>query len=296
MKTLGLVFGTLACAATVFAPVAFAAENPLKLWYNSDAGTSFTDALPIGNGYMGGIVYGGVAKDIIGLNESTVWSGGPGDNNKQGAASHLKDARDAMFRGDYRTAESIVSNYMIGPGPASFQPVGDLVITTSHSGATNYRRELDLKTAIAKTTYTAGGVNYTREYFASYPDHVIVVHLTADKNGSVSFGATMTTPHRSNSMSSSGNTLVYDVTVNSIKFQNRLNVVADGGTVSVANGKINVQGLCSPRLRTSSLITMSRATRVQSQPRLCRRSQKSLTMTCLPRTSRITRRFSIASL
>ena len=77
MKTLGLVFGTLACAAVFTA----AAENPLKLWYNSDAGTSFTDALPIGNGYMGGIVYGGVAKDIIGLNESTVWSGGPGDNN-----------------------------------------------------------------------------------------------------------------------------------------------------------------------------------------------------------------------
>lgn len=244
MKTLGLVFGTLACAA-VFT---VAAENPLKLWYNSDAGTEFTNALPIGNGYMGGIVYGGVAKDIIGLNESTVWSGGPGDNNKQGAASHLKDARDAMFRGDYRTAESIVSNYMIGPGPASFQPVGDLVITTSHSGATNYRRELDLKTAIAKTTYTAGGVNYTREYFASYPDHVIVVRLTADKSGSVSFGATMTTPHRSNNMSSSGNTLIYDVTVNSIKFQNRLNVVADGGTVSVANGKINVQGANSAML------------------------------------------------
>lgn len=254
MKTLGLVFGTLACAAVFTA----AAENPLKLWYNSDAGTSFTDALPIGNGYMGGIVYGGVAKDIIGLNESTVWSGGPGDNNKQGAASHLKDARDAMFRGDYRTAESIVSNYMIGPGPASFQPVGDLVITTSHSGATNYRRELDLKTAIAKTTYTAGGVNYTREYFASYPDHVIVVRLTADKSGSVSFGATMTTPHRSNSMSNSGNTLVYDVTVNSIKFQNRLNVVADGGTVSVANGKINVQGA------NSAMLVLTTATNFKS--------------------------------
>ena len=219
MKTLGLVFGSLVWTA-VFAPMAFAAENPLKLWYNTDAGTSFTDALPIGNGYMGGIVYGGVTKDIIGLNEGTVWSGGPGDNNKQGAASHLKEARDALWRGDYRTAESIVSNYMIGPGPASFQPVGDLVITTSHSGATNYRRELDLKTAIAKTTYTAGGVNYTREYFASFPDHVIVVHLSADKSGSVSFGATMTTPHRNNSMSSNGNTLVYDVTVNSIKFQN----------------------------------------------------------------------------
>ena len=129
MKFFGTVFGVLACAAGV----AIAAENPLTLWYDSDAGSEFTNALPIGNGYMGGIIYGGVTKDIIGLNESTVWSGGPGDNNKQGAASHLKDARDAMFRGDYRTAESIVSNYMIGPGPASFQPVGDLVITTSHS-------------------------------------------------------------------------------------------------------------------------------------------------------------------
>ena len=259
MKSLGVVFGSLACAATLLAPVAFATtDNPLKLWYNSDAGTEFTNALPIGNGYMGGIVYGGVAKDIIGLNESTVWSGGPGDNNKQGAASHLKDARDAMFRGDYRTAESIVSNYMIGPGPASFQPVGDLVITTSHSGATNYRRELDLKTAIAKTTYSAGGVTYTREYFASYPDHVIVVHLTADKSGSVSFGATMTTPHRTNSMSSSGNTLIYDVTVNSIKFQNRLNVVADGGTVSVANGNISVQGA------NSAMLVLTTATNFKS--------------------------------
>ena len=243
------ILGTAALVCTVgLSSVAASTDNPLTLWYNGDAGTEFTNALPIGNGYMGGLIYGGVTKDYIGLNESTVWSGGPGDNNKQGAASHLKDARDALWRGDYRTAESIVSNYMIGPGPASFQPVGDLVITTSHNGATNYRRELDLKTAIAKTTYTHSGVKHTREYFASYPDHVIVVHLSADKSGSVSFGATMTTPHRTNSMSSSGNTLIYDVTVNSIKFQNRLNVITDGGKVSVVNGNINVEGANSATL------------------------------------------------
>ena len=243
------ILGTAALVCALgFSDVAASTDNPLTLWYNSDAGTEFTNALPIGNGYMGGLIYGGVTKDYIGLNESTVWSGGPGDNNKQGAASHLKDARDALWRGDYRTAESIVSNYMIGPGPASFQPVGDLVITTSHNGATNYRRELDLKTAIAKTTYTHSGVKHTREYFASYPDHVIVVHLSADKDGSVSFGATMTTPHRTNRMTSSGNTLIYDVTVNSIKFQNRLNVITDGGKVSVVNGNINVEGANSATL------------------------------------------------
>ena len=224
------------------------AENPLTLWYNTDAGTEFTDALPIGNGYMGGLIYGGVTKDYIGLNESTVWSGGPGDNNRRGAAGYLKEARDAMFRGDYKTAESVVSNHMIGSGPASFQPVGDLVITTSHAGAGDYRRELDLRTAIAKTMYSVGGVKHTREYFASYPDHVIVVHLSADKNGSVSFGATMTTPHNNKRMSNDGNTLIYDVTVNSIKFQNRLNVFADGGKVSVSNGNINVEGANSATL------------------------------------------------
>ena len=257
------MFGTLACAAVLsFA----AADNPLTLWYNSDAGTEFTAALPIGNGYMGGIIYGGVTKDVIGLNESTVWSGGPGDNNKQGAANYLKDARDALFRGDYRSAESIVSDRMIGPGPASFQPVGDLVITTSHSGATNYRRELDLKTAMAKTTYSAGGVNYTREYFASYPDHVIVIRLSASEKGKVSFGATMTTPHRNNSMSSSGNTLIYDVTVNSIKFQNRLNVVADGGTVSVANGNISVNGANEAMLVLTIATNFKSASDVSGNP------------------------------
>ena len=263
MKSLGVMFGTLACAAVLsFA----AADNPLTLWYNSDAGTEFTAALPIGNGYMGGIIYGGVTKDVIGLNESTVWSGGPGDNNKQGAANYLKDARDALFRGDYRSAESIVSDRMIGPGPASFQPVGDLVITTSHSGATNYRRELDLKTAMAKTTYSAGGVNYTREYFASYPDHVIVIRLSASEKGKVSFGATMTTPHRSTSMSSSGNTLIYDVTVNSIKFQNRLNVVADGGTVSVANGNISVNGANEAMLVLTIATNFKSASDVSGNP------------------------------
>ena len=244
MKSLGMALGTLLCAAVVTA----AAENPLTLWYSSDAGDSFTDALPIGNGYMGGLIYGGVTKDVILLNEGTVWSGGPGDNNKQGAANYLKDARDALFRGDYRTAESIVSDHMIGPGPASFQPVGNLIINTSHNGATNYKRELDLKKAIAKTTYSAGGVTYTREYFASYPDHVIVVHLSADKSGSVSFSTTMTTPHRTNSLTSSGDTLIYDVTVNSIKFQNRLFVMLDGGKASTSNGTISVSNANSATL------------------------------------------------
>lgn len=197
---------------------------------------------------MGGLIYGGVKKDIIGLNESTVWSGGPGDNNKAGAANYLADARNALFSGNYAAAESIVNDHMIGYGPASFQPVGNLELSFPHSSSADYYRELDLSTAIAKTKYVSDGVEYTREYFASYPDHVIVIRLTANKEGKISFDATMTTPHMNNYMSADGSTLVYDVTVNSIKFQNRLNIVADGGSVNTSNNKISVQGANSATL------------------------------------------------
>lgn len=211
------------------------------LWYNSDAGTTFTDALPIGNGYMGGMVYGGVGKDVIGLNEGTVWNSGPGNNNKNGAADKLKDIRSALFSGNYDLAESMTGS-LSSYDMAAFQPVGDLVISTNHTSS-DYRRELDLETATAKTTYTSGGVKFTREYFANYPDNVIVVHFTASEKGKVSFSAGLTTPHRNNSVKNSGNnTLIMDGTVNSIKFQTRFVIQVDGGTVSAGNGTVNVSG------------------------------------------------------
>lgn len=216
-------------------------ESSHVLWYNGDAGSTFTDALPIGNGYMGGMVYGGTDKDYIGLNEGTVWNSGPGNNNKADGASKLKSIRDALFSGNYAQAENItgsLATYDI----AAFQPVGDLVLSVGHKGA-NYRRELDLNTAIAKTTYTTDGVTYTREYFASYPDKVIVVHISASEKGKVGFSASLTTPHKNSKVSNSNdNTLVMDGTVNSIKFQTRVLVSSDGGKVSAGNGSVNVSG------------------------------------------------------
>lgn len=247
MKTRQVI--KLVCGALLWAASSiFAEARPMVLWYDKDAGDSFTDALPIGNGYMGGLVYGGVVKDIIGLNESTVWSGGPGDNNKAGAANYLNDARSALFSGNYAAAESIVSERMIGWGPASFQPVGNLELNFPHYGAANYYRELDLSRAMAKTTYVHDGTEYTREYFASYPDHIIVVRLTADKPGKISFNATMSTPHRNNYLHGEGPVLVHDVTVNDIKFENRLEVVTEGGTSSLTDNKLNVSGANSATL------------------------------------------------
>src|SRR6478752_5549635 len=113
------------------------AQTPddLTLWYSKDAADVFTDALPIGNGRLGGMVYGVVAKDVIGLNEGTVWSGNPGNNNKAGAANSLATARSQIFAGNYTAADATVSN-MIGSGQERFLPVGNLYLTFQGHTAT----------------------------------------------------------------------------------------------------------------------------------------------------------------
>ena len=241
-------FLLLFCCFLSFQPVYSQNAEDLIMWYNTDAQDIFTNALPIGNGNMGGMIYGGVAKDKIGLNESTVWSDSPGNNNKTGAANNLKQAREQIFAGNYTGADATVKN-MIGGGTARYQPVGNLYLNFAGHKASNYYRELDLKTAIAKTRYTFNGVEYTREYFASYPDNIIVIRLTANQSGKITFSTSMDTPHGNNSRSISGNDLlILNAQVNAIKFQNRLKVSIDGGSISAANNTITVTGANSATL------------------------------------------------
>ena len=234
-------FCFILCAAI---QTSFAADNSedLILRYATDAKDTFTNAIPIGNGYMGGMVYGAVAKDKIGLNESTVWSDSPGENNAEGAYKYLSQARSQIFAGNYADADATV-NKMIGGGNARFVPVGNLYLEFAGHSGTSYSRELDLKTAIAKTSYVYNGVTYTREYIASYPDKVIIVHLTASAAGKISFSASMDSPFGGTTQSTpANNLLVLNAQVNAIKFQNRLIVKADGGTVSSGSNKITVSG------------------------------------------------------
>lgn len=222
----------------IFPAIAFA---DLTLWYNK-AASKFEEALPIGNGRLGGMVYGVVDKDRISLNESTVWNMYPGNNNKAGAANRLSQARQKIFENDAIGACNTV-NGMIGGGQAAFQPVGNLYMEFTGHNTTEYLRELDLKTAISRTTYSSGGVTYTREYFASFTDQVIVVRLTADQPGKISCAISMDCPHGNKNFSTSGNDLLLlNTTVNNsgIKFQTRVKVMSDGGTVSAANNKINI--------------------------------------------------------
>ncbi|NLB64603.1 MAG: carbohydrate-binding protein [Fibrobacter sp.] len=217
-----------------------ASSHPLVLWYDSDAGDSFTDALPLGNGFMGAMVYGGVAKDVIGLNEGTIWSGGPGNNNKEGAAAKIAQVRTEIFNGNYKEADALVAT-MIGREPARFLPAGDLIINFPQHRGADYYRELDITNAVATTKYVHNGVSYTRKYFVSYPDNVLVIQLTASEKGKLSFNTTLTTPHGNNrKQKASDKQISLDVTVNSVKFQARLLLNNDGGTVRESNGSLEV--------------------------------------------------------
>ncbi len=214
----------------------------LVMWYDKPAGAEFTSALPIGNGRLGGMIYGNVEQEKIGLNESTVWSGSPGNNNKTGASGYLADIRNKIFLGNASGACN-AANSFIGGGEAAFMPVGNLNLNFTGHSAANYYRELNLKTATAKTTYTFNGVNYTREYFASYPDQSIVVRLTADQPGKISFVASLDCPHGNKSIGVEGNdVLVLKGTAGSIKFQTLVKLSINGGTINADNSTISVNG------------------------------------------------------
>jgi alpha-L-fucosidase 2 len=164
----------------------------LKLWYKQPSGKTWENALPIGNGKLGAMVYGNVEKEIIQLNEHTVWSGGPNRNDNPLSLDSLAIIRQLIFEGKQKEAERIANRVIITKKSHGqmFEPVGNLQLTfDGHENFTDYYRELDIEKAVAKTTYSVGDVTYTREAIASFPDRVIAVRLTASKPGSISFTA-----------------------------------------------------------------------------------------------------------
>jgi alpha-L-fucosidase 2 len=156
-----------------------------ELWYRTPA-EQWTDALPVGNGRLGAVVFGGVASERIGLNEETLWSGNPRDWNNPDAKNHLSIVRAMVIeKQDYHAADQECRK-MQGPFNQAYEPLGDLLIDFEHGDAsTGYRRSLDLDSAINTVSYAAQGVRFTRETFASAPDQVIVVRLAAGKHGAL---------------------------------------------------------------------------------------------------------------
>ena len=163
-------------------------ENNNKLWYLEPA-SDWMEALPIGNGKIGAMVFGGVEQEKLQLNEESVWAGPPIPENRIGAYKSIEKARELIFQGDYAESDKLVQDDVMGPriAPRSYQPLGDLILDFKLQGIpSNYRRELDINNAIAKTSFEVEGVNYTREYYSSAIDDAIVVVLTADRRNSIS--------------------------------------------------------------------------------------------------------------
>ena len=157
-------------------------QNNLALFYNKPAKV-WTEALPVGNGRLGGMIFGGVEEELIQLNEATLWSGGPVKTNINPTAfEYLSKTREALFKGDYAAANNLVKN-MQGPYSESYMPLGDLLIKQDFPGnnTSAYSRDLNIQDAVSTTKFTIDGVNYKREVFVSAPANVIVIKLTADK-------------------------------------------------------------------------------------------------------------------
>ncbi len=225
-------------------------DNPNVLWYDKPA-SKWVEALPIGNGQVGAMVFGGPAEERLQLNEGTLWAGSPYDPVNPEAKAALPEVRKLVNEGKYREAARLLSaKVMAKPlGQMPYQTIGSLMLTFPEaSNFSDYRRELNLDTATATTSFTVDGVRFTREAFANVPENVIVLRLTADKPGKISFVAGTKTPMRGAVTSTDGNdTLVLNGTggdANGIKgkirFQSRIKVMAKGGKTSATASEISV--------------------------------------------------------
>ena len=163
------------------------AQTKTGLWYTKPA-EFFEEALVLGNGKAGATVFGGINKDIIYLNDATLWTGEPVNVNMNPEAyKNIPAIREALKNEDYQQAEKL-NKKLQGTFSQSYAPLGTLFLNFNHQGnATNYSRNLDLNKAVSTITYRADGVNYSRKYFVSYPDKVLLIHLTADRKGAISF-------------------------------------------------------------------------------------------------------------
>ncbi len=261
MKPTPLSLAVLSVAA---APL-FAVPGPLEIFSDSPAGYSSqtsNEAFPVGNGKLAAMVYGDAGDEIIQFNEDTVWAGTINDYSHPGAVDWLDDIRGYVWNGEGENAYNLAArdNFMSVPLRQSpYNPAGNLLLDTGHGSVSNYRRSLDLTTATARVEYRSGGVDYTREVFASYPDQVIVVRLTASEPGSVSFTYSFDTVHTRSTESVEGTDLVLDAQVNvdidsrrqqtsDIHFQSRVRILNEGGTVSPGSSSVTVSNADSVTL------------------------------------------------
>ncbi len=266
---------TLVVAFQPASALAVPAPELNRLWYDKPA-EKWEEALPVGNGRLGAMVFGGLATERLQLNEGTLWAGGPYDPVSPEARAALPDARRLIAEGRYKEADALLSaKVMARPlHQMPYQTVGDLLLAFPEGGApADYRRDLDLDTATASVSYTHEGVRFTREVFASAPDNVIAVRLTADKPGRISLVASMKTPMAATVTTAEGDTLVMrgrggdaDGIKGRLDYEARVKVLATGGKVSAGADAVTVAGADEVTLLITAATSFKRFDDVSGDP------------------------------
>ena len=230
-------------AFILFSPTEMRADD-MTLWYAQPAKVWMTEALPIGNGRIGGMVFGGVDQEHIQFNEDTLWSGAPSSPPK-GGAEHLKQIQDLLTAGDEKQVEPLMKKYFSSSAKGAYQPFGNLLIDVHPSGASfsDYRRELNLRTGVAAVHYSLNGVAFDREYFCSFPDQVMVLQFSSSKPKGISFTLRMTTPHDGSTVAAKDNRLILDgrLAANKLGFQAIAVAEPEGGSLEATGDHIDVR-------------------------------------------------------
>ncbi|RYX83594.1 glycoside hydrolase family 95 protein [bacterium] len=237
-------------------------KEPLSLWYRQPA-QKWEEALPVGNGRLGAMIFGDIQRERLQLNEDTFWAAGPYDPNNPEHLVQLPKIRQLIWDGKSREAYELAKTMLSKPvGQMSYQPIGDLLLEVPGEGeVTGYRRDLNLETAVVTTTYQRGGVHFTREVFSSAASGVLVVHLSADKPGQIAFTASLTTPQKGTRSVENGNTLATRGSgpenrgvPGALRFTCRAQVAQSGGQLTAISDAVTVKGA------NSALILLDAAT------------------------------------
>lgn len=227
--------------------------NNLKLWYNSPA-VYWEEALPIGNGRLGAMIYGHAGNDVIQLNEETVWAGEPGNNLPDGFQEILPEVQQLLLEEEYQEAHDLLqTRFPRHAGKQNnygmpYQTVGDLILDfKGHESVESYYRELDISNAVSSVSYEIDGVHYKREYLASVPDNVLAIKLSANRPGHISLEVKVASPHTNHSIYTDNNVLVLEGTGESVEnkegkvvFSSRVKPTLSGGTLEPTDSSLVV--------------------------------------------------------
>ena len=246
-------------------------QNDMLLWYNNKPSAVWNEALPIGNGYLGGLVYGKLQDEKISLNETSFWSGSPHDYDNPNAGQYYKQIQDLVFARKFKEAEQMIDKNFHGKPVAqqAYQPLGDLRMLffgIETYEAVNYYRDLNMETGVTTVSFTARGTTFKREAFISFPDNVLVVRLTADKPNAISVDTWLESFFTDNIKVAAGNIelngqwegplpqywLIAPDEGKGMKFQTVLKAVNDGGTSTTFKNKLRIRNADSVTLLLTS--------------------------------------------